>query len=171
MPPPAIVPRAVDPDSPLTDELQESLLEALASGLTPRYVALSCAVGPKTLYAWLDSGAKIDALQPYRKFTLAWVRREAVLQQRHLAAWQAGGFGAKESKEFLERRWPHVWGKDAKLDYEPLQPTASNAEEMAQLEEILADPAAFDLLELFAKHDRLTMQEREQLAPPEKPTS
>jgi hypothetical protein len=158
--------RATDHNSPLTDGLQSKLLEALSSGLKPRYVALSCGVAPKTLYAWLDSGAKRDALQPYRAFTIAWVQEEARLQRRHLEIWQAGGFGAKESQQFLERRWPHIWGKDAQNDYEPLQPQASNAEELEHLELILEDPAAYGLLELFAKHDRLTTKERAQLAAP-----
>lgn len=166
MAPPALQERGRDHNSPLTDDLQETLLEALDSGLTPRYVALSSGVAPKTLFAWLDAGAKRDALQPYRDFTVLWVKREAELQKRHLHVWQAGGFGAKEAKEFLERRWPHIWGKDAKPDYEPLQPTASNAEELEQLEQILEDPAAFGLLELFAKHDRLTMKERASIAAP-----
>lgn len=158
--------RATDRHSPLTAKLQERLLEALSSGLKPRYVALSCGVAPKTLYAWLDSGAKRDALQPYRAFTIAWVQEEAKLQRHHLQIWQAGGFGAKESQQFLERRWPNIWGKDAPVDYEPLQPTASNEEELEQLELILEDPAAYGLLELFIRHDRLTAKEREQLAAP-----
>lgn len=162
--------RATDPDSPLSEELQEGLLEALRSGLMPRYVALINGVAPKLLYAWLDDGAKRDALQPYRAFCVAWVKAESELMQQTLAVAKAGTYGAREAWLYLERRWPKVWGKEADVPFEPLQPVASNAEEQEQLEAILLDPASFGVLELFAKYDRLNAKEREALAPQIKPT-
>jgi hypothetical protein len=161
--------RAVDHDSPLTDELQQRLLEALSSGLTPRFVALLCGCAPKTLYAWLDAGAKRDAMQPYRAFATAWVRTEAALMQTLVERWHSGLMGSKEAQTFLERRWPTVWGKDSKVDYELFQQTASNAEDLAELELILADPASYGMLEVFARHDRLTPEERLALDPSPKP--
>ena len=159
----AALQREEELDSPLTGGLQDELLAALQSGLMPRYVALVCGVAPKTLYGWLDAGAKRDAVNPYRDFCVRWVRAEAELMRHYVEIWSRGGFGAREAREVLERRWPSVWGKAADPPYEPLQPTSSNAEEQDMLEAILADPASYGMLDLFIKHDRLTPAERAEL--------
>lgn len=153
---------------PLDDlELQADLIRSLASGLKPRWVAKAHDIAPDTLFGWLDAGARSDAVEPFRAFCTRWNRHEAELMQGHVDNWRTGGPGAMQSKEFLERRWPTVWGKDAAADYECLQDTTSNAEQNLAIEEILVDPAAFGLLDLFEKHDRLTLKERaERAAPP-----
>lgn len=163
--------RETDHESPLTPELQARLLEALASGLKPRYVALLCSVSPRVLYSWLDQGGRKDAMQPYLRFTVMWTRTESELMRKHVENWSLAQVGAGESRAFLAARWPKVWGKDADPDFEVLQASTSNAEEQSQMEEILADPAAFGLFELFAKYDRLTADERMSLSVAPQPTT
>lgn len=134
--------RDTDKASPLTEELQSKLLEALATGLKPRWVAFYCGVSPRTLFAWLDAGAKKDAKQPYRSFAVRWVRAEAELMLTMLTNGQHA---------FLRERWPHVWGPKAAPDYEAMQPQVSNAEENAQFEAIVADPELFGVEDVFER--------------------
>jgi hypothetical protein len=141
-----------------TGELQADLLDALASGLKPKWVALYCGVAPKALGSILDLGSRRDASEPFKGFVRRWTRAEAELMREKVEEWRAGSFTAHQ---FLQQRWPKVWGKDAEPDYEPLAATASNAEELAQFERIVEDPAAFgpEVVEIFRKHGRLRPDE------------
>jgi hypothetical protein len=155
-------------DSP---ELQADLIASVAAGLPPQFVALRHRIAPETLVGWLEAGRRRDAREPYRGFYERWAVAEATLMEEHVIAWRTGGIGALQSKEYLERRWPRIWGKDAKGDYDPLAPVQSNAEEEADMDAILSDPAAYGLLEAFARHNRLTPEERRAFAaPPEQRT-
>lgn len=144
-------------DSP---ELQGALVGTLKDGLTPRYVALANEVAPDTLREWLEAGARRDAYEPFAGFFRRWAKAEAELMAYHVQIWRMGSLGADESREFLERRWPRIWGKNPEADFDPLAPAGTNADELEQLEAILTDPAAYGMLETFARFDRLTTAER-----------
>jgi hypothetical protein len=145
--------RVTDEKSPLTEELQGALLEALGSGLKPRWVALLCNVAPTTLRGWLEQGSKRDARQPYRGFVVKWTNAEARLMREYVEKWLR--LGDSTAYAFLKERWPRWWGPKAEGDYEALGATMTNAEELAQFEAILANPEEFGVHELFAKHNRL----------------
>lgn len=143
------------PDLPwFTDELQARLVAKVSTGLKPRWVALGCGVAPKALGHILELGGRRDAVEPFRAFVRRWTDAEAFLMETKVTEWRDGSGSAFQ---FLKERWPKVWGPDAEPDYEALAPTTSNAEEMEQLEAIIADPHAFgpEIAALFEKHGRL----------------
>lgn len=131
-----------------TDELQSQLIDALSTGLKPRWVAFYCGVAPKALMQILDLGARRDAVDPFRGFCVRWTRAEAQLMHDKVEEWRLGDYNAFT---FLRERWPKVWGKDAESDYEVLG-TVSTSEEIAQFEEILSSPESFGVAHLFDKH-------------------
>lgn len=144
--------RTSDDKSPLTEALQGQLLEALSSGLKPRWVALACNVAPASLRGWLEQGSKRDARQPYRSFVVKWTQTEAQLMRRYVEAFSLGDNGAYT---FLKERWPRWWGPKAEGDYEALGVTSTNADDLAQLKAIIDSPDEYGVLHLFAEAGRL----------------
>lgn len=145
--------RQTDENSPLTEALQNQLLEALGSGLKPRWVALLCNVAPTTLRGWLEQGSKRDARNPYRSFVVRWTHTEAQLMRTHVEKWMT--FGDATAYAFLKERWPRWWGPKAESDYEALGATMTNAEEREQLRALVDNPAEFGVLDIFAECGRL----------------
>jgi hypothetical protein len=137
-----------------TETLQDELLEALSTGLKPSWVALFCGVAPKAIGSILDLGSRKDAVEPFKGFVRRWTHVEAKLMHGKVIEWRDG---SSTALVFLKERWPNVWGPDAEDDYAPLAPSTSTAEEMSQLDMLIADPAAFgpEVFAMFEKHGRL----------------
>lgn len=137
-----------------TAEVQAGLVACVATGLKPSWIARRCGVHPKALGHILELGGRKDAVEPYRSFVRRWVDAEAALMEEKTMAWRDG---SSTAWQFLQQRWPSVWGKDAAPDYEAISPAASNADELEQLDAIIRDPAAYgpDVYEMFRKHGRL----------------
>jgi hypothetical protein len=142
------------PDLPwFTPKLQNELLEVARFGLKTKWVALYCGVAPKALTNILDLGSRKDTGDPFRSFFRRWIKARAELMREKHELWAMGDRGALD---FLKEVFPETYGKDAEPDYQPFT-SVSNAEELEQLEAIIADPAQFgpDVLEMFRKHGRL----------------
>lgn len=148
-----------EPDLPwFTEEVQSDLLAVARIGLKTKWVALYCGVAPKALVSILDLGCRRDAADPFRSFFRRWMRARADLMKDKHEEWVAGNSNALV---FLKEVFPEVYGKDAEPDYQPFR-SASNAEELEQLEAIIADPAAYgpEVFAMFAKHGRLKADEQ-----------
>lgn len=144
--------RATDPDSPLTSDMIDGLVEAIMDGMPRRWAAIACGISPRTLAAWIDLGSKPDGMQPYRGLVFRLAKAEAELMREMVKAWKLGQPG---SIEFLKRRWPGVWGNDAEPDLPLITNATSHADELAQLEDIVRDPYAYGVEHIFEKHGRL----------------
>lgn len=141
--------RKVDPKSALTEAVADRIIECLReSGMKLKWVGYYCGVSPTTLISWLEQGAKRDGMEPYRSFAIRWVRTEAELMHTKAQLWMLGDSGALS---FLKERWPKVYGPKAEPDYEAFTTGSTNAEEMAQLEDIIRAPEEYSVEHLFEK--------------------
>jgi hypothetical protein len=112
-------------------------------------------VAPHALTGILDLGARKDAVDPFRSFFRRWMQVRCQLMKDHHDRWVTCGDSL--SYALLKELWPQVYGKDAKPDHDPFARVVSHTEELAQLEAIIENPAAYgdDILALFEKHKRL----------------
>lgn len=138
-----------------TEELQDELLDTAKNGLKTEWVARYCGVAPHALTGILDLGARRDAVDPFRSFFRRWMKQRTELMKTHHDRWVENNDSL--SYALLKELWPQVYGKEAKPDYDPFARVVTQEEELAQLEAIIENPAAYgdDILELFRKHGRL----------------
>lgn len=133
--------------------VQNELLAAGASGMKVRWVALYCGVKPSALENILDMGQRRDAPTELKAFFRRWMDGRTQMMFGLHERWVKGD---RLAHELLVELFPEAYGKDAQPDWQPFQ-TQSTAEDMAQLEAIVENPAAFgdEVYQLFAKHGRL----------------
>jgi hypothetical protein len=138
-----------------TDELQAELIDAAQFGLKTEWVARYCGVAPHALEGILELGARKGAADPFRSFFRRWTRQRVELMKTHHEQWVRDGNSL--SYALLKELWPQVYGKDAKPDYDPFSRVVTHEEELAQLDGIIENPAAYgdDIFELFRKHGRV----------------
>ncbi len=95
----------------LTPELQEKICRVIKLGNYASVAAEYAGIGTTTFYRWLQVGEKEEA-GPYRDFrdaikaaeSEAEIRAVATIQQHMGRSWQA-------AMTFLERKFPHRWGR------------------------------------------------------------
>jgi hypothetical protein len=136
-----------------SEEVQNDLLAAGASGMKVRWVALYCGVAPKALENILDMGQRRDADPKLRSFFRRWMDGRTRLMFSLHERWVAGDLGAHV---LLCALFPEAYGKDAQPDWQPFQ-TQSSADDLEQLRAIIDNPAAFgdEVYQMFQAAGRL----------------
>lgn len=107
--------------SKLTPEVQQRLLQAIASGNTRKDAALYAGISVGTLEDWIGrgrGGGRRPAHPPYVAFVdalekaeaQAVVRNVAIIQKAAADTWQAAAW-------WLERRRPDDWGRKERVEH------------------------------------------------------
>ena len=132
--------------SRLTPQLAAKLAEIIASGVTYAVAAKYVGISRATLHRWLERGRKkgSGAFRQLRRdvgraLAQAELRAVLVIQKAGAKQWQAAAW-------FLERRWPHRWGRTSReraqdaIDAESPEKTAARIRDFLKAARDLDSP-------------------------------
>src|SRR5690349_14473647 len=100
----------------LTPETQQVIVDALEAGHYAEVAATLAGIDESTYYDWVKWGEGAKAREPYASFAKAVKAASSKAEQDALATARAGSTGMSgphwtSAMTFLERRYPHRWGK------------------------------------------------------------
>lgn len=138
----------------LTEQLIEKMTSTIRAGAYVETAAALCGISKDTFYRWLRQAEIDDTCTLAVKLSDAVKKAMAEAELRDLAtidkAAQSGEWTAAAWR--LERKFPHKWGRQAKVQLEHSGPEGKPieiADRRASLKKLLDDPAALSALELL----------------------
>jgi hypothetical protein len=106
----------------LTPSLGQAVIDEISAGRWPQLAAVRCGVDPRTLRKWLEKGLDDIGVEPYRSFTMAFLKAEADwCAQLEQVLWNSATGqldyepgkprpNVETAKYLLERRMGVLWG-------------------------------------------------------------
>jgi transposase len=140
----------------LTESLITDLSDVIRQGAYVETAAALCGISKDTFYRWLRQAEKVDAPDSILKLSYAIKKAMAEAELRDLTVidgaaqngqWQAAAWR-------LERKFPHRWGRQAKIqvEYSDSETKSTHGDDPRdEIKKLLGDPAAFDAMEILER--------------------